>query len=603
MSLWEFFHDKPHQSSKEKSRRKTVSTSTDGARLSNLRLKQYRSFPCCHHLVDEETFDTNHNSTLRNYPNQDASRRRQRARLGTSLAHKKLLHSPTLQDRYIDGSHVIYRKKEDYSGPQTYTSCIFLNDDRVLAADSAGKMDVIRLPQLPRNSKGLRTARNTLGTAILQELEVVQPSFDSNSSSALKLKSVCGGSSFVVGMPTGNYHIVDTERSLVTASTSIDKQLQSARTTQHSSQCLAEAYTIYGSKRRYHRDRTNPHLSIQRLLQNHGRNYYESHNFRQVYGWDEYKHRVATTVSFSPTSASKNQQRTHCNQAMWDFWETHPSSVMAAHIDAEHDCFSLWDTRHRSTVVIDTTSHDFAPKRQENITSCAFVSQHCVATSHVEWRSTSSSCSEHQSGILQIAPNATVSSCIKLWDLRMYRAQRKPLATMSVVPSFPKDTTVGGQPLLKLELPNRATLNVAITQLHATNSADAGTILVTTESSTSVDHHVVNLGSGDIMQSISASSTNSSIMAVAESHNAMACVGENGDTLQIYNLLDNAKTKKRTGMKRSHDAGENEGTRLTPVLKDRHGLETQLSCVAMNYNGSSMLGGSIDGDLFLWRGS
>jgi hypothetical protein len=618
MSLWETFHDKPHHSSMDgivskqrssKNQRKTagnatrMSTTTTTHCSSSTRMKQYRTFPCCHHLVDEETFDTKKNVTLRNYPSQDTSRRRQRARLGASLAHKQLLnYSTPSQDCYKDGSHVIYRKKEDYSGPQTYTSCIFLNDyDRVLAADAAGKMDVIRLPQFPRNSTNLRKNRTTLGTTILQELEIVQPPFDYNASSALKLKPLNGGASFVVGMATGNYHTVDTERSQVTSS----NRFQSARTTQHDSKCSIDAYTAYGPKRRYHRDRTNPHLSLQRLLQNNGRNYYDSHNFRQVYGWDECKHRVATSISFAP--ATPNQQKTHCNQAMWDFWETHASSVLAAHVDAEHDCFSLWDNRHKSTVVIDTSSDDLAPKRQANITSCAFVSQHCVATSHVEWISTSSSCSEHQSnGILQKSPVATVSSCIKLWDLRMLHAQRQPLTAMSVVPSFPKDTTVGAKPTtMNMELPDdihTTTSDLAITQLQTPCSTDSGTMLVTTQSPTSVHHHVLDLGRGHVTRTIPPSS--SSTMAVSDSHHAMACVGEHGDVLQIYNLLDNAHdSSRRSGSKRPYDAGNPAGTQLTPVLKDRHGLATQLSCVAMNYSGTSLLGGSIDGDLFLWRGS
>jgi hypothetical protein len=153
-------------------------------------------------------------------------------------------------------------EKEDYSGLQTCTSCIFLNDyDRVLAADAAGKMDVIRLPQFPRDSTNLRNNRTTLGTAILQELEIVQPPFDYNASSALKLKPLNGGSSFVVGMPTGNYHTVDTERSQVTSS----NKFQSARTTQHDSKSSIDAHTAYGPKREYHRERSNPQLSFQRL--------------------------------------------------------------------------------------------------------------------------------------------------------------------------------------------------------------------------------------------------------------------------------------------------------------------------------------------------
>jgi hypothetical protein len=41
---------------------------------------------------------------------------------------------------------------------------------------------------------------------------------------------------------------------------------------------------------------------------------------------------------------------------------------------------------------------------------------------------------------------------------------------------------------------------------------------------------------------------------------------------------------------------------MDPCLVDRYGVETELACVAMNANGTSILGGSVDGDLFVWRG-
>eukprot|EP00980_Cylindrotheca_fusiformis_P002402 scaffold558_cov111-Cylindrotheca_fusiformis.AAC.20 len=643
MSLWELFHDKPHQSSKNVvvSKRRKKGSALHATRTGGLpsvlvnssssssspvgnhpavpRMKEYRSFPCSHHLIDEETYyhAMKHNVTLRNYPNQDATRRKERARLGISLAHKQLLRTTADQQKDCynkDGSHVIYRKKEDYSGPQTYTSCIFLNDyDRVLAADSAGKMDIIRLPPFPKSSIKT-TSRTKLGTPLLQELQIVQPSLDANASSALKLKSLDDGSSFVVGMATGNYHIVDTERSVVVAGHS---HLQSTRTTNNSNQHTpllpsVDAYTVHGPKRCYHRDRTNPHFSLTRMLQSFGgqsQTYYESHDFRPVYGWNENKHRVATPIAFAC-----DHRKVHSNQAMWDFQGNHPSSLLAAHVDAEHDCFSLWDVRHRPTVVIDTTSPDFAPKKQDNISSCAFVSPHCLATSHVEWSSPSSSCSELQHGILQQSPNATASSCVKLWDLRMLN-HRKPLSAISIVPSFPKDTTLGAKPtILNLSNSNKTLQNLAITRIQTptTSNASAGTMIVTAESSLGVDSHfLVDLASGgaDIVRTVPSVShdNNATTMAVADSHYAMACLGTNGTTLQIHNLISLRRSfsKSTAGRKRSSSSSSSQSkdTIWTPVLKDRHGLETQLSCIAMNYTGSSVLGGSIDGDLFLWRGS
>ena len=42
--------------------------------------------------------------------------------------------------------------------------------------------------------------------------------------------------------------------------------------------------------------------------------------------------------------------------------------------------------------------------------------------------------------------------------------------------------------------------------------------------------------------------------------------------------------------------------RFQPKVQDRHGLDTQLSCLALNDSGTAIVGGSSDGDLFVWRG-
>ncbi|KAL3944257.1 MAG: hypothetical protein SGBAC_001651 [Bacillariaceae sp.] len=392
-----------------------------------------------------------------------------------------------------------------------------------------------------------------------------------------------------------------------------------------------QATTVAGPRRQYHRDWSNSQLSLQQLLKSNGRNFVEKQDFRSVYGWDQNKPRVTTPVSFG----LHDYAPIHANTDLWDFWDSHPSSLLAAHVDAEHDCFSLWDSRQKPTVVIDTSFGQLSSRTtaQDHVTSCAFVSQHCLATSHVTWTSNNSSSSSVveclSNGRLHKKSTAKASSRVQLWDLRMLRAQRQPLSSIAVVPSFPQDSVLGGSPdrSFPLEIAAKSSQKhaweSAVLKLQAPKSCNTASghsqLLVTTNSySHGLQYHLFELAHGQITDSISQST--SGLMAVAPSQHAMVCSNANGteDSLQVYNLLDrggglgkrhSAAARKTSGTKRSHlvqsqagaEAKASGGVPFTPAVVDRHGLPSQLSCLAMDYMGTSILGGSIDGDLFLWR--
>ena len=44
------------------------------------------------------------------------------------------------------------------------------------------------------------------------------------------------------------------------------------------------------------------------------------------------------------------------------------------------------------------------------------------------------------------------------------------------------------------------------------------------------------------------------------------------------------------------------GTPFAPVIEDEIGIRARLSCLAFNKTGTSLVGGTDAGDLFLWRG-
>jgi len=264
-------------------------------------------------------------------------------------------------------------------------------------------MDIIKVPPFRNGNNGEASVQGRpLGTALLQELQIIgfagsQPNQSTDSSSALKLQSLDRGNRFAVGMPNGNYCIVDTERSkpntsiktsasgkgtsknmVKSVATSTTARLRATTTTlTYKSSLLAhvQATTIAGPRRKYHRAWNNPELSLHQLLKNQSQN--DAHNFRQVYGWEN-KPRVTTPISFGLHQSAP----THANTALWDFWDSQSSTVLAAHIDAEHDCFSLWDSRQKPTVVVDTCFGQSPSRAPAQDTSHLVLLHHSTAWPH-----------------------------------------------------------------------------------------------------------------------------------------------------------------------------------------------------------------------------
>jgi hypothetical protein len=65
------------------------------------------------------------------------------------------------------------------------------------------------------------------------------------------------------------------------------------------------------------------------------------------------------------------------------------------------------------------------------------------------------------------------------------------------------------------------------------------------------------------------------------------------------------ETKQNRNRKRNHQGLpstlHNSPNTIQGKFLDRYGLTTSISCLAFNESGTSLLGGSSDGDLFVWR--
>jgi hypothetical protein len=171
-------------------------------------------------------------------------------------------------------------------------------------------------------------------------------------------------------------------------------------------------------------------------------------------------------------------------------------------------------------------------------------------------------------------------------------------------------------------------------------SARGGSLIVTTQSrtkSTRVEHAKLDL-SGTMRMARKISQTNSNlgcqpVYAIASSHEYLAtcsnmknsnatgnsddnfCSGlsEASTRLCLYNLNEaphRTKSAPSEGRYYSTSSRLCQQQREDPTwsfqtdssLTDRYGVKTELSCIALNSNGTALLGGTTDGDLFVWRG-
>jgi hypothetical protein len=182
----------------------------------------------------------------------------------------------------------------------------------------------------------------------------------------------------------------------------------------------------------------------------------DPHAFSEIPGWDnddsDVLFRVRDLPDFLPHQHPSVRPFNHA--AKWDFHET-PSSLLSAHVDPEHDCFS-WpkiadDRTSKPVVCLDkqqqqqSQNHNIGSGGEEHITACAFASEHCLATSHTT--TTAAGC---------MVPNRYNrnntkggGSVIKLWDLHMLgntQKQREPLDALRL-PQFPENPSVGLDPV------------------------------------------------------------------------------------------------------------------------------------------------------------
>lgn len=191
--------------------------------------------------------------------------------------------------------------------------------------------------------------------------------------------------------------------------------------------------------------------------------------------------------------------------------------------------------------------------------------------------------------------------------------QENELSTIRL-PQFPYESAVAVKPEFITGSNfcglNKDASDFVICELSASTDA-GGTIILSAHSRSTKDyaqHYLLNLGRLDFKSIYHQKGDQEQLLHSASgTHGVLACV-ENQSEISIIEVEEGILRphgyKRRSNGIRKDDEGLpcQLPYRIRPDLKDRHGLETQLSCISLNPSGTSVLGGSIDGDLFVWRG-
>jgi hypothetical protein len=526
--------------------------------------------------------------------------------VGRRLVRKRLLKNAGRVDLYEDGSTAVHRKYQ----LDSYTNCAFLNEsDVALAADRNGNIDIVRLPRYGETDKP-----RPLGTVLAQELQTRgSPEYNMTGSPAksrCKLYSMQRGNAFAVGLPCGEYRVFATER----ASTWGEQRGLSTPSSlsqtipPKANPYITKGWNVKRPTRRYKRDPESLCLAEQLT------SFWDAELLgTEIPGWSG-EH--PDTASFWNTETGGTKPTPQSSDAQWDFRES-GSALMSVHVHPFRDSFAVrvMDDRaqqhpgdQRHNIFIDHQMK--GTQGRGDVTSVCFASDHVVATS------------------VQCQTGTGITSCIKLFDIRMTR--NGSAASAVVLPSFPRDIVHGTDPIQSLQTsqlsanPRQFSSGIGTTTgtVVSLTSSCNGSILVSLYEGLSnvygmdaplglYKHCVIDPVQERVMATVNQEirEEGTAHFAIDSKHEYVACYDGADISLHDFTSAEAggpSKTIKQSrNLKRNHQGLSS--TRYHPPntirgkFRDRYGLDTSISCLAFNESGTSLLGGSLDGDLFVWR--
>lgn len=511
-------------------------------------------------------------------------RRETSAAVAKRIIRKRWLNAG-IADRCNDGgTNVVFRKPGN-----PYVNCIFLDEnDTVLASDQRGFLDIIRLPlydgstEVPR-PLGQVLCKNLCPATYLGKMEP-----------KCKLHSLQQGKSFAVGLASGELRVFATEHASLWGDTKA-LGLQSTTTySQTARQDYHHSYVPHIMKsrrplRKYQRD-YNVNLSHQ--LQ-HPTTTGLSSRLTEVFKWND--------PLFADEAFYSNDEVLN-TESQWDFRETPSLSLQAVHIGLYADMFGLRVLDDRTPRSQNDICVDLHMENESDITAVCFVSDNTVASSVTLF--TDNKLMRH--------------SEIKLWDIRMIKNGQA--CANIVLPSYPRDVVHG--------MSAKETLRVrehGSQERVCLSSRDHAFPL---EASSPLVSHLTLVHNGQLMVSAqfhhhflidpvratfvsTVKEASPDLRSPDCTHLSTFAVDRQYGTVAIYEAANNEKQTialhTSTSDELLHGRGRKRklacptSSKLETSICDCYGLQTELSCLEYNPSGTSLVGGSVDGDIFTWH--
>jgi hypothetical protein len=571
-----------------------------------------------------------------------------RRRLGQSIARKRLLVKG-------DGNPnvTIHPDESSLVGlgevPPTVSVDFLDGHQTLISADACGKICIHRLPV----GSAVGQQHSTEGQKLSKILEL--PPVQGQQMSVVKLFPLSDGESFCVGLPSGDYHVYSRNHERWTR-TGRGTALPPISKNNPSNYC---GYQVRGAQRRYHRDfLTDKTLWNQLSDEQQSSNcYYLVHtSLSEISDWDF--RQPAGCIMTRPMSYHWMEQSDYLpgrhmsmqnDDARWAFFET-SSTILSAFVDPERDCFTVMDHRHGRPVVHCTAPSSSSSKvgGQEDISAVCFLSDQTLVTAHAS-----------RGGAMRNGTHSGLYNAIKLWDIR-YMSENvdvdvtsssfpfdtmhkgKPTAEWVVIAEDGTDdgnTTIRIVPINSSETSKSTSSTSADPHQHITRLTPCGgtKIMITLQQSCDKSGRCNKLVLYDLLRNKICSehtcpestatktlpvvaipprnsSDDSLLMATCET------IARAATQISVFDLSATKdkssredKTASRKARKRpwNEDSGEPKSAIPTNYLgsirpteiEDRFGIRTRITSLAWNASGTALVGGSLDGDVFVWDSS
>jgi hypothetical protein len=567
-----------------------------------------------------------------------------RRKMKRKLFGEELLRRRSFE-RTLHPGRLVCRKR-DYLSGGAYTSCTFLNlYEKVLAVDCSGSLDVVNIGEIQRRISpwSHRSAKRTPPKSNF-DLGAFLPI---DGFTSLFLEPLAGGSAIALGTKDELF-LLDLERH---ATTLVPFQTTHQR---------FRTGRVASPKRLFYRDRCNPLLSLHKIAKSRLEHPHQvdppdiselqNVDFSTTGTSSSHPLRIPNQISFVPHLQPSNDSR----WSVCERYEGCSSVLQVAHVDSEFDAFYMQHfdqrTNCRPTIFVDSSSKDFPGLMEEHITSISCVSDICLATSHISCPNFGLTKARDIFDRDLAYSGQGMETCVKLWDLRMTSSSKSvsvDAANVISLPIFPEDDTYVLEPVecipCYMTPQGRSTMSktirdskqvkkggggggisgggdYVITCLEAVGgdgasrsnngSSNMGSIVATVQSRSRpsvVDHHKLDLGTRQVLRTVSQachSLGSYPVYAIASSQEYMVCKmqDEKFPTLDLHDLTKggNCHPYPRSSGNKKRLVDQSTSCCIEPVILDRYGARSILTCLAMNQNGTAVLGGTADGDLFLW---